>query len=257
MTSWGSIRTNPLKQKEPTIRSYYSSESDYATSTLQMLYSFVYCQRVAEPFYIHDKKGYFQPLLQVSPILHYVKESPPGATNFADDVNQLAPVLNQLSFNTLKRTIQSLFLYNNETKARIDTFLSNFGLVKQTFDVGIVLDISGCVAQVIPLLKQFQKRTGKKTLRVFVMTDTMNLLQEFAQKGDPSWSYVSMMRFNTPQDDTYKLLKTLSEFHLMKQIEFVAVKLGSSVGKLLYLSSEKVVNESQILAIDGVSWKVL
>jgi hypothetical protein len=257
MTSWANMNRIPLKQKEPTIRSFFSSSDDYATSTLQFLYSFVYSQRAAEPFYVHDTKGYFQPLLKTSPILHFVKEAPSDAMNLSTNVSQMAPVVNSINLTTLKRTIGSIFQYNGETQLKIDSFLSNFGLLRQTFDVGIVLDISGSVPAIMAGLTKLQKRIGKKSLRIFVMTNDMEMLREFATKGDPSWSYVSMMRFESPTDKQYELFKTLSEIKLMQQADYLACRLGSPLGKLLFLTSEKVNTESQVVSVDGQAWKAM
>ena len=257
MTSWANMNRVPLKKKEPTIRSFFASSEDYATSTLQFLYSFIYSQRAAEPFYIHDTKGYFQPLIKTSPILHFVKEAPSGATNLATNLSQMAPVVNSINLVSLKRTISSIFQYNGETMFKIDSFLSNFGLLRQTFDVGIVLDISGCVPTVIAGVAKLQKRIGKKNLRLFVMTNDMDMLREFATKGDPSWSYVSMMRFEPPNDKQYELFKTLSEIKLMQQTDYLACRLGSPLGKLLFLTSEKVNTESQVVSVDGQGWKAM
>lgn len=247
MTSWANNNRIPLKKKEPTIQTYFSSSEDYASSTLGFLYSFLFCQRSAEPFYIHDTHGHFQPLVKSSPILHYLKETPASAKNLATNLSEMSPVLNAMSLNSMKRIVNSIFQYNGETEFKIDTLLSNFGLNRQTFDVGIQLDISGCVPQVISSLKMFQKRTGKKTLKVFVATNTMSLLKEFAQKGDPTWSYVSLMR-----DGSLPPFKTHAELKLMRQIETVFVRYSSPMGKLLYLTSDNTV-----LSFDGQMWKAL
>lgn len=247
MTSWFNLHNTPLKKKDLPIATYVSSTEDYATSTLGFLYSFLYCQRTAEPFYIHDIHGHFQSMLKTSPILHYLKETPSSGNNLASNLGQMAPVINAMSMNSIKRSIQSIFQYNAETEFRMDTLLTNFGLNRQSFDVGIVLDISGCVPQVITSLKSFQKRTGKKTLKVFVMTDSMPLLREFAQKGDNTWSYVSLMR-DTPTPP----MKLLAEIKLMRQIDYVLVRYSSPLGKLLYLTSEK-----QVISFDGQLWKAL
>jgi hypothetical protein len=254
MSSWANLKVVPLQKKESSVRSFFATSDDYATSALEFLYSFIYTQRSAEPFYIYDSHGYAQPLLKSSPILHYLKEKP---TNPSSDVQQMAPVLNTMNLASLKRSINSIFQYNGETSYKIDTFLTNFGLLRQTYDVGIVLDISGCVPSVVSGLKTIQKRTGKKTLKVFVMTNDTNLLREFATAGDPSWTYVSMMQTKMPQDKDYKLTKTLAELKLMQQMEYLVFRIGSPLGKLLYLTSQKISTESQVVSVDGQKWKAL
>jgi hypothetical protein len=257
MTSWANMNQVSLKKKEPTIRSYFSSSEDYATSSLQFLYSFIYSQRSAEPFYIYDTHGYFQPLLKTSPILHFTKTMPVNATDLTKEMFQMSTVLNSMNLTTLKRIVSSVFQYNGETLFKIESFLRNFGLLQQTFDVGIVLDISGCVPSINAGLLKLQKRIGKKSLHVFVMTDDMELLRQFAMTGDSSWTYKSMMRYESPTDKQYALFKTLGELKLMQKADYLVCRLGSPLGKLLFLTSEKVNTESQVVSVDGQGWKAM
>jgi hypothetical protein len=187
MTSWANLNTVSLKKKEP-IRNFFSSDEDYATATLKFLYTYVYLQRNADPFFVYDEQGYFQPLLKTSPVIHYMKETGQGM-NYANDIKSFDSVFKTISLQSFRRTVNSVYQYNPFTASKIETILSTSGLRKQIYDVGIVLDISGCVPTVIAGLKQFQKRTGKKTLNVFVMTNDMDLLKEFALTGDTSWNY--------------------------------------------------------------------
>lgn len=254
MTSWANLNTVSLKKKEP-VRNYFSSEEDYPTATLQFLYTNVYLQRNADPFFVYDPQGYFQPLLKSSPVLHFIKE-PGQGTNYATEINSFEPVFKSMSLQTIKRSINTVYQYNPFTQSKIENILMTSGLRKQIYDVGIVLDISGCVPVVINGLKQLQKRTGKKTMAVFVMTNDMSLLREFAMKGDPSWSFTSLMRTNPPKEKDYLLFKTLAELQIMREIEYLALRFSSPLGKLLYLTSAKVTMESQVVRLDASSWKL-
>ena len=258
MTSWANLKSVPSKKLEPTIRSYFSSTTnDYATSTLAFLYSYIYQQRNAEPFYIHDTEGFFQPLLKINPALHYLRETPSTANNLASDISQTASILNSMNLSSIRRTATDILQHNGQTFSRVETALSNAGLLKQTYDVGIVLDTSGCVPLVITGLKALQKRTGKKTMRVFLMTESIEYVREFSMKGDPSWTFVSMLRQNPPTDKDYTLIKTLTEIKIMQGIEYLAFRFSSPLGKLLYLTSSKLTTESQVVSIDGAKWKAV
>jgi hypothetical protein len=135
--------------------------------------------------------------------------------------------------------------------------MSNFGVIRQKYDVGLVLEDGTDVQAAFTGLKQLQKRLGRKTLNIFVATDKMELLAQFATGGDPTWSYMSMMRNNAPTDKTYKLLKTLSEISLLQKIDFLAMRLSSPLGKLLFLISDQVNTEGQVISLDKSLWKVL
>lgn len=257
MSSWANLKAVSLKKKqEPTIRYFFSSSStDYSSVTLAFLYSILYCQKSAEAFYVYDSEGLFQPLFNTTPMIHYLKETPASGTNLYDELHQVAPVLNQMNYTTLKRNIKSIYKLNGEANARVDTFLSNFGVIRQQYDVGLVLQDPADVTAAISGLKLLQKRLGKKTLNIFVAADTIDLLRQFATGGDPSWSYMSMMRNNAPTDKQYKLLKTLGELSILQKINYLAMRFSSPLGKLLYLTSDNVTTESQVLSLDGTSWK--
>ena len=254
MTSWANLKSIPSKKKEQ-VRNYFSTSSDnYSDATLSFLYSFIYTQRNAEPYYVHDKQGFFQPLLKTSQVIHYLREEPTG-NNYASHLSELTPVLTTLSLAALKRNCSSVFQYNAFTMNKINDNLSKFGVAKASFDVGIILDLSGSVPNVINHLKNLQKRTGKKSLQVFVMTNSMEMLQEFAMNGDPSWKYVSLMRTNAPQDKEYQLMKTMCELRLLSDIEYIISRFSSSAGKLIFFTSPKLTMENQFISIDGSSWK--
>lgn len=257
MSSWANLRSTSLKKKEVPIRYFYAPlSSDYADATLSFLYSFLYTQRTAEPFYIYDTFGYFQPLYQFSPILHYMKEAPTTGSNLVTD-SGVMPVINTLSLATMRRNASSILQLNGETDLNVKQFLTNLGVQQTKFDVGIVLDMSGSVPIAISALHALQKRTNKKTLKVFVATDDMNSLKEFAMKGHPSWSYVSLLRQGQPSDAKYLLLKTLAELRMLQSLEYVAVRFGTPLGKLIYLTSKSITMEGQILSLDGMSWKAM
>jgi hypothetical protein len=256
MTSWANLRINPLKKKE-TIRNYFSSSDDYVTSSLGFLYSFVYTQKNAEPFYVHDAQGYFDPLLKSSQVIHYIKEQPSDGKNWSTNLSETGAILNNMPLPTLRRTASSLLELNPQTTSRVNNALASFGVGKNTFDLGIVLDLSGCVPLVINGIKTIQKRTGKKQLNIFVMTDSMDLLKEFAMKGDPSWKFLSLLRYNAPQDKESRLLKVLAELRIIQDIEFLVCRLSSPLGKLLYLTNKKILLDSQVVSFDGSLWKPL
>lgn len=258
MTSWLNRNAVPLKKKEPTVQFYYEAVSEnYASATLGFLYSYVYSQRNAEPFYVVDSQELFQPLLQPSPIFHYLKETPSSGINLSTNLTQISPIVNNLSLASLRRIISTVYQLNPQTNARIDAHLATFGMNRQVFDAGIVLDVSGCVSSVITALKTLQKRTGKKSLNVFVMTETMDLLREFAIKGDPSWRYASILRVQEPADAASRLLKTLSELKVLRNLEYLVLRLSSPIGKLVYLTNPKLTSDNQIVNLDGTSWKAL
>lgn len=258
MTSWANRGVNLQKKLERNISVFYEPTSDdFAKNTLHFLYGFAYSQRSAESYYIKDTYRQFQPYLKVSPILHYLKESPASGSNLDTDLSGMAPVLNSLTLSSLRRTLGSIYQWNGQTEAKIEQFISNFGPLKQVFDVGIVLDASESVSEVIAGLQSLQKRTGKKTMKIFVSTDSLDVLREFAALGDKTWSYSSFLRFEPPKDAEAVLLKKMAELKVLQTIEYLVCRLRSPYGKLLYLTSKILQMESQVINLDKTSWKAV
>ncbi len=258
MSSWANRSVIPQKKTERNFSVFYEPTSDnYIEATLSFLYGYAYTQKTAEAYYINDSKRFFQPLLKVSPILHYLKDTPTSGVNLASDSQRMASVLNTMNLQTLRRHVQSIYQLNGQTFQKLEAFLSNYGMTKQTFDVGIVLDISGCVPQVISAVHSIQKRTGKKTLKIFAMTDSVDLLKEFAINGDKSWSFVSLLRTEVPSDKEYPLYKRIAELKTLQGIDYLVARFSSPIGKLLYLTSERIQMESQIVSVDGSTWKAI
>jgi hypothetical protein len=253
MSSWANRMVVPGKKQGPTISSYYEPSDDYFSSTVAFFYWSVYQQRTAEPFYIHDTKGFFQPLLTPNPTFHYIKEVPSSASKL-ESLRQTGTVLTSLSAAFLRRAASSLLQFNGQTNARIDSLLLNSGVMKDSFDAGIVLDVSGCVPHVINSLHGIQKRLAKKTLRVFVASESLSLVEQFARTGDPSWSFVSLLR-KTPPDAETLFWKRLAEFKVLRSQENLVVRLESPLGSLLYLTASKIQLDSQIVSWDGSRWK--
>ena len=158
MSSWANLQSASLRKKqEPTIRFFFSSNStEYHSNTLAFLYSILYCQRSAEAFYVYDPDGLFQPLFKTTPVIHYLKEMPNSGTNLYEELFQVVPVLSTMNYTNLKRNIKSLYQLNSETNTRIDTFLSNFGVIRQQYDVGLVLEDPADVPASISGLKLLQ-----------------------------------------------------------------------------------------------------
>jgi len=258
MTSWANLKQVPSKKKEAPIQFYFEPVSnDYPSSLLAYLYSYIYCQRNAEPFYIVDSGSMVSPFFKSNSVVHSLKTTPSTGTNLCLDLFETEGILSKLSLLVMRRIITPIFEYNSQTNSRIDVQIANYGLNRQTFDAGIVLDVSGCVPAVVSGLQRLQKNTNKKTMNIFVMTDNLDLLKEFAMKGDPSWKYASLYRMLESSDPDARKLKTLAELKVVRGIDLLVLRFSSPLGKLISLVHPSISVDTQIVSIDGSRWKAL
>lgn len=252
MTSWANLQV-AKQRKGPLISSYFEVQGDDLFSNLvDFSYTFVSKQRSAEPMYVYDKKGMIQNLIKVSPIIHYVKEIPSSATNIHHDMTSIKQSIQNVNMNTLRKTIQSINIFNSEKELLVQNNLKSNVIGSSQFDVGIVLDVSGSALQAVKALKAFQARTYKKTIKIFVMTDNIHYLHDFVINGDKSWTFSSLMRNKLTTDPESMSLKMLSEVYLLQQIPHLFLNTQTSLGKYLYLTSKMMTSmDSSIQNLDG------
>lgn len=252
MSSWANRSVSLTKPQEPPRYPFFSPSEDFPASLLGCLYWSLYHQRVADPFYIYDPRGDLQPILNGTPTHRFLKE-PSTGSHLSIAAGETASLLSSLSLVPLKRMVASTFVYSSQTTFQINQFLASAGLLKQSFDIGILLDTSGSVPKVIQSVKSLQKRLGKKTLSLFLATDNPVLLQDFVQKGDPSWTFRTLIRPNGSRVYETSRLKTLAEIDILRTIGALVLSYTSPMGKLLFLTNQAT--PSQFVAWDGSSWK--
>lgn len=257
MTSWANLQV-AKQRKGPTITSYFEVQGDDLFSNLiDFSYTFVSKQRSAEPMYVYDKKGMIQTLLKVNPVIHYVKEVPTSASNIHYDMNSIKQSIQNVNSNTLRKTIQSINILNSEKELLVQNNLKSNVIGSSQFDVGLVLDISGSAMQAVKALKDFQARTYKKTLKIFIMTDNIHYLHDFVRNGDKTWTFSSLMRNKMPEGEEAYTLKHLSEVYLLQNIPHLFLNTKTPVGKYLYLTSKTMSSmDSSIQNLDGSSVSV-
>lgn len=252
MTSWANLQVSK-QRKGPIITSYFEVQGDDVFANLvDFSYTFVSKQRSAEPMYVYDKNGIIQNLIKVSPIIHYTKEIPANASNIHNDMNTVVNSIRNINTNTLRKTIQSINVINAEKELLVQNNLKSNLINASQFDVGIVLDVSGSALQAARALKDFQNRTYKKSLKIFVMTDNIHYLHDFVSNGDRTWTFASLMKNKMATDAESRFLKRLSEIYALQSIPHIFLNTQTAVGKYLYLTTKTMSSiDSSVNNLDG------
>jgi hypothetical protein len=99
-------------------------------------------------------------------------------------------------------------------------------------------------------ISAIRRATKKTPLKIFVMSDSVQRLEEFKQKKDKAWTVVSVgtppnlgahsqRDFNAapPRQRMAAYKEFLGELQVMQQLPQIISSFSSNVGKFLYLSS--------------------
>ena len=267
MTSW--LKQGPAKKKEEVEKHFLFETSDtgFCAQFNAYLYAALYSEVEHIPLMVNDTvnavsirypliRNTFQPIPSIS---------------FTDT--------NLLTAISLKKRRALLM---NSISAMKSVVMRNFGRELFQWNPSVVqtptLDVSGIdvgvhlrtfqsnegknptIEQYIKAIQSYQKTSKKTTLRVFVMTDSSQRLEELIRKKDPSWTLKTISNptnitghsqrdFNASPSrirmNAY--MEFLAELQAMQKIPTIICTFSSNVGKFLYLSTS---NATNIVSID-------
>ena len=107
--------------------------------------------------------------------------------------------------------------------------------------------------------KEYQKASGKTTLLIYVMTDSMKALADFQEKADPSWTVLNLpspiQNANGHIQSNYNAYSSdqkmaafhhfLAEIHILKDASAILCTFSSNIGRFI-----KLLTDSPIQSLD-------
>jgi hypothetical protein len=254
MTSW--LKVGPAKKKDddaPRPFLFETTDDGLCSQFNAYLYAMIYSVAEKAPLIVNDTANVVSiryPLIKNT----FVN---PNSVSFTD--TNLGSVI------SLKRRRQALSSYllgvpsAHLREAGRNILQWNEEVVEPTIDVsGIDLGIhirtfgpnepkSVPIEQYITAIRKASKKT---TLKIFVMSDSVQRLEEFKLKKDKAWTLVtvgvppnlgahSQRDFNAapPRQRMAAYKEFLAELQVMQQLPQIICSFSSNVGKFLYLSS--------------------
>lgn len=266
MTSW--IKAAPQKPLESKPTLFLETNADgFCGNFIDYLYAYIYAETVQQPLYVYDRTnsiGYTYPLLlrtfeQESKVL-FTDAMVPSASSMKKRPTQLKiqECITALPIDSLRKHAEELFVWNNTLLQRITGLGSK--AFPATFDVGVHIRAANRVGRQdlpsIPIekyvsaIKGSQKASKKAKLSVFVMTDTVSMLEGFKRAAPPSWT-VHHLPTNLINADTHVQARFnsapirekvpayesfIAELTMIQKSEAVVCTMESSVAKFLYLT---------------------
>lgn len=258
MTSW--LKTGPAKKKEEDAVKPFLFETDDGGLCSQFnayLYAMAYSVAEKAPLLVNDTANVISLRF---PLIKNTFVNPTSVT-FTDT--------NLLSSISLKRRRQALATYilgltpAHLREAGRNILQWNEDALQPTLDVsGIDIGVhirtfgvnepkNAPIEQYVKAIQAVQKISKKTALTVFVMSDSVQRLEEFKQKKDKSWRIVtagtppnlgahSQRDFNAapPRARMAAYKEFLGELQVMQQLPQIICSFSSNVGKFLYLTTD-------------------
>ena len=266
MTSW--IKHNIVKPIGQAVEKssflFETTDAGFCSQFNNYLYAVLYARSEKTPLYVNDSINAVSiryPLIQNTFVkmadVNFTDIQITTATNLKKRIPQMRTFLNRVE---LGDTAKDILTWNPTILKDINNILDDTN-IPNTFDVGVNIR-SGDMAletKLVPVntyieaVRDFQKKSKKDTLDVFLMTDSANSLEEFKKKKDPSWNifilkYPVDMTGHTQRDfnalptkqrkDAY--LDFVTELFIMQQIPYIVCTFSSNVGRFLHTSDSTV-----------------
>jgi len=266
MTSWLHVpRQKPLESK-PTL--FFETNADgFCGNFVDYLYAYIYAETVQQPLYVYDRTntiGYNYPLLlrtfEQEPKILYTDAMVPTANSTKKRATQLKvqECITALPVDSLRKHAAELFIWNQTLLQRVVGLgLKRFPAI---FDVGVHIRAANRVGRqelpsisidkYVKAIKDLQKASKKAKFNVFVMTDTVSMLEQLKKVADPSWTIYHLptnlinaemhvqARFNsapfrekTPVYETF-----VAELMMIQKSAALICTMESRVAKFLYLT---------------------
>lgn len=266
MTSW--IKAAPQKPLESKPTLFFETNADgFCGNFIDYLYAYIYAQTVQQPLYVYDRTnsiGYTYPLLlrtfEQEPKVLYTDAMVPTASSMKKRPMQLKiqECIRALPVDSLRKNAAELFTWNSTLLQRITGLSSR--RFPAAFDVGVHIRAANRVGRqelpAIPIekyvsaIKEHQKKAKKVKLDVFVMTDTVSMLEALKKAADSSWAVHHLptnlinadthvqARFNSApfREKTPVYESFIAELTMIQKAAAVVCTMESSVAKFLYLT---------------------
>jgi len=237
MSSW-LIMKNIQQKKKVQVSKYHdtSSSEDVFTMYLELLASFIYSQKMGETCNVWDTTNLVKDTLKVNPQLRILREKPETESQQLSEYNS---ILYNTPFKESQKIAANLISYNPTLNQTVVKFLEKAG-IKSMFDIGIhlVKDPAGpdlpLLKRYVSLIKNYQAKSKKDTLTVYIMSDNYSTVQHFQTICDASWKITSLSK--TPLKSTDDMfVQAMAEVQIMTALPALILDFERPVDRFIYL----------------------
>jgi len=260
MSSW-IIAKNLPKKKKVVITNYHDATNvaDVPKLYMEYLASYIYNTKMGEQFNVLDSTGILRNTLRVAPHVRLLKEQVEDST--ANPVGTYAPVISKLKFKDVQKFASDVLLYDSEFNRSVVRVIERVG-IKTVFDIGIhlVKDITGPNLPAFKLyseqLKEYQKKSKKASLSIYVMSDSYSVVTQFQAYCDPSWKVISLSK-TQPATPDEQIIQTMADIQIMSALPSLVLDFSRSTDRYIYMMQRNKNGLEFFAEVKGREWALL
>ena len=276
MTSW--LKHTIVKAVEKkNMYMFETTDAGFCSQFNNYLYSALYADKEGIPLYVHDTVNALSihyPLIKdtfiAPPEISFTDGPIFSATSLKKRVRQINEFISAVDTENLKLDSKSLLQWNPSLLTKLQPILDGANLPSD-FDVGVHIragdKITSGEMKSIPIeqylraVQAYQTKAKKKSLDIFIMSDSSQKLDEFIKKKDPSWKVYSLgsppsIAGHVQRDFNASLSRSrmnaylyfVAELFLIQKVHHIVCTFSSNVGRFLFLTAD---DEASVVSIDN------
>jgi hypothetical protein len=240
-----------------------TSTSGYCSNFFNFFMCYSFATMKKQTLYLNDTKNNISrdyhlilDTFQPSPRIEYTILD--GLTSHQIHNKEMREYFEALPEDVLRHEAKQIFRFSKKTQTALDSLKQGL----PSFDCGIHVRTGDKITTgemlAIPLqryieeLSRFQKETQKKTLMIYLMTDSKDVVTTFQKTKDPSWTIQSLPSpvesMSGHDQHRYNALPTatkqkafyhfLAEVQLLQECPHVICTFSSNIGRFLNLTRQ-------------------
>ena len=235
MSSW--IRNAKIYAKPKQVVPFYydiSNTMEVSRTFLEVLGAAIYSKKQNEKCTIYDPNEFLSISLMYNPNIKVIKSAPENTNKLS--MKSLKDITATMKFSEIKAYAADIFKYQSVFNQSILNLLKNAS-IRSTFDmvIHLVTDASGVnIPFYLSTIQEYQKRTKKAALNIYVMTDSYANVTAFQAVADPSWKLTSLSKF-PPTDAASALFQQLAEVQIFAVASAAILDFQYALDRFIYV----------------------
>lgn len=250
MSSW-IIKNNASKKKTiKPVTMYHDTSNSRSLSAIYMdlLAAYIHSQKNGNYCNLWDPNGLIKLSFKYNPQIIHLKELPETNTlSFSD----YKTTVDQLKFSDIKKYASKLIDYNSDFNNSISQAF-NKASINSKFDLAIHLPFDNSAQEYINLIKEYQIKSKKVSLSIYVMATSYDMVKDLIKLGDSSWNIVSMSK--NPLKDGENFFSMMAEVKLMSTIPSLILDFTQDIDRYIYMVHENIRDLHYFKEINDTQW---
>jgi hypothetical protein len=248
-------KSAPIR-KQVVVSKYHNTaySGDIPSIYLDFIATYSYTKKTGEACNVWDSSGIIKSTLAYNPEVRLLKEQPEHNNLF--NTTDSYKITNGMNLSEIRELASKIIRYDNGFNQGVIKVLEKAS-IKSIFDIGIHLTSMNVanLSKYIDLIKEYQKKSKKSTLSIYIMANYNNQLTSFKNLADPTWKITSLTK-NIPLDGAEAVLNMMAEVQIMTVLPALILDFYLPIDRFIYMMHRNIKEVGYFKEINNIEWSI-